>query len=222
MMLAIDTSTQWMGLVIFDGQQVLYEKVWRTSRRHTVELTPAIQSALKECGLKADALKVVAAALGPGSFTSLRIGLAAAKGLSLALRIPLIGIPSLNITANGQSASTHPLICVLKAGRERLAAQRFLYEENGWKSDGDIFMATASELEEGISSRTLLAGEINAEDRRILERRWRNALIAPPQDNFRRPAILAALAWKRFEIGNFDDPASLAPIYLHTLGTPTE
>jgi tRNA threonylcarbamoyladenosine biosynthesis protein TsaB len=41
MILAIDTSTQWMGLALYDGSQVLYEKVWRTNRRHTVELIGA-------------------------------------------------------------------------------------------------------------------------------------------------------------------------------------
>ena len=57
MILAIDTSTQWIGLALFDGAQILYSKVWRTSRRHTVELVPAIQAALAESGVEFAALK---------------------------------------------------------------------------------------------------------------------------------------------------------------------
>lgn len=222
MILAIDTSTQWMGLALYDGWQIIYEKIWRTSRRHTVELVPAVQTAMAETGLEIRSLKVVGIALGPGSFTSLRIGLAVAKGLALSQRIPVIGIPSLDITANGIPLSDKPLLAMLKAGRDRLAVQRYHPMEAVWAPEGDIFMATALELEETIITPTILAGEISQDDRRILERRWRNALVASPAENLRRPSILAQLAWKRLEIGQVDDPASLAPIYLHTLGIPAE
>lgn len=222
MILAIDTSTQWMGLALFDGWQILYEKIWRTSRRHTVELVPAIQTAMAETGLEASALKAVGIALGPGSFTSLRIGLAVAKGLALSLRIPVIGIPSLEITANGLTLSDKPMLAVLKAGRERLAVQRYHQGDNAWAAEGEIFMASALELEDMITSPTILIGEINQEERRILERRWRNALIASPAENSRRPSILAQLAWKQLETGQVDDTALLAPIYLHTIGTPAD
>jgi tRNA threonylcarbamoyladenosine biosynthesis protein TsaB len=222
MILAIDTSTQWMGLALFDGWQILYEKIWRTSRRHTVELVPAIQTAMTETGLEAKALKAVGIALGPGSFTSLRIGLAVAKGLSLSLRIPVIGIPSLDVTANGLALSDKPMMAMLKAGRERLAVQRYHPKDNAWAAEGEIFMASALELEDMITSPTILIGEIDQDERRILERRWRNALIATPAENSRRPSILAQLAWKRLETGQVDDTASLAPIYLHTIGTPAD
>lgn len=222
MILAIDTSTQWMGLAIFDGWQILYEKIWRTSRRHTVELVPAIQTAMAETGLEAGSLKAVGIALGPGSFTSLRIGLAVAKGLALSLRIPVIGVPSLDITANGLALSDKPMLAMLKAGRERMAVQRYHPGENEWDAEGEIFIASALELEEIITSPTILIGEINQEERHILERRWRNALIASPAENSRRPSILAQLAWKRLENGQIDDTALLAPIYLHTLSIPAE
>lgn len=220
MILAIDTSTRWMGLSLFNGSQILYEKVWRTSRRHTVELIPAIQSALAETGLETADLKSIAVALGPGSFTSLRIGLAAAKGLALALRIPLIGIPSLDVTAAGQALTNKPMIAVLKAGRGRLAARRYHPGEGRWEPEGEIFKATPMELERMLTSPTILCGEIDGEARQILKRRWRNSLVARPSKNLRRPAILAELAWQRLEKGSHDDSALLSPIYLRTAGTP--
>lgn len=221
MILAIDTSTRWMGLSLFDGAEILYEKVWHTKRRHTVELMPAIQAALTETGLGTGDLKSVAVALGPGSFTSLRIGLATAKGLALAERIPVVGIPSLDVTASGQELTNKPMIAVLKAGRGRLAAQRYHPGEGRWEPEGEIFMATPMDLERMVTSPTILCGEIDSEARRILERRWRNAHVARPSKNTRRPAILAELAWELFENGRFDDTASLAPIYLRTASTPS-
>ena len=220
MILAIDTSTQWMGLALFDGSQILYEKVWRTNRRHTVELVPSIQNIFIETGLEITSLKAIAVALGPGSFTSMRIGLAVAKGLSLSLHIPVIGIPSLNISACSQAVQDLPLFCVLKVGRGRFAAQKYRPNGKTWEAAGEMLTLTPKELEERVTSPTIICGEIDAEDRRTLERRWRNALVASPAANVRRTAHLAEMAWVRLTANDVDDPVSLAPIYVHTLGSP--
>lgn len=220
MILAIDTSTQWMGLALYDGSQILYEKVWRTNRRHTVELVPSIQNCFFESGLEIPAVTAVAVALGPGSFTSMRIGLAVAKGLSLALHIPIIGIPTLDIAAYGQPVQDLPLFCILKVGRGRFAAQEYRSNRKIWKSAGELLTLTPQELEERVNAPTLICGEMDAQDRRTLERRWRNALVASPAANMRRPAHLAELAWVRLAAEQIDDPISLAPIYVHTLGSP--
>ena len=222
MILAIDSSTQWMGIALYDDAQILYEKVWRTNRRHTVELAPAIQSAIGDCGLQISDVKAIAVATGPGSFTSLRIGLAIAKGLALSLRIPVAGIPTLDIIAACQPVGEQPLIALLKAGRDRLAGCEYRAVEGMWQAQGEIFMTSARELESRIERPTIICGEIDAEDRRTLERRWRNAILASPAQNVRRPAILAQLAEKRLETGRADDVVSLAPIYLRTLNTPAE
>ncbi len=217
MILAIDTSTQWIGISLFDGCQVLYEKVWRTNRRHTVELSPSIKNALLDTDTDRKDLKGVAVALGPGSFTSLRIGLAAAKGLSLSLHIPLIGVPSLDITARGIPVQDIDLICLLRAGRERFAAMKYTSVEGKWASSGELLVVSAYELEKNITSRTLVCGEIDNDERKILSRRWRNIQFADPPQNIRRPSILANMAFERFIVQDFDDAASMAPIYLRTV-----
>jgi len=222
MILAMDTSTQWMGLALAHEQQILYEKIWKTRRRHTVELTPAIQQALAECGCQTSQLSSVAVARGPGSFTSLRIGLAVAKGLALALGVPIIAIPTLDITAACQSPNDLPMIAVLKAGRERFACCRYEWTSQGWFAQGEIFSASAQQLEESIASPTLICGEIDAQDRKTLERRWRNVRVADAADNIRRPSRLALLAVQKLEANQSDDVVSLAPIYLHTLSVPAE
>lgn len=222
MLMAVDTSTQMMGLALYDGDRVLGEMVWQTRNHHTVELAPAVDSLLKRCGVASDALSVLGVALGPGSFTSLRIGLAIAKGLALSLRIPVAGIPTLDIIAACQPVGEQPLIALLKAGRDRLAGCEYRAVEGMWQAQGEIFMTSARELESRIERPTIICGEIDAEDRKTLERRWRNAILASPAQNVRRPAILAQLAEKRLETGRADDVVSLAPIYLRTLNTPAE
>ena len=80
MLLAIDTSTRYAGVALYDGIQVTGEVVWTSQDHHTVELVPVIAEVLQRAGKKVTDLTAVGVALGPGSFTGLRIGLAAAKG----------------------------------------------------------------------------------------------------------------------------------------------
>ena len=101
-LLGLDTSTRSVGLALYDGTQVLSEAVWTSHDHHTVELAPAVGDMLSRAGLEPSHLSAVAAATGPGSFTGLRIGLALAKGLALARRLPLVGIPSLDVLAAAQ------------------------------------------------------------------------------------------------------------------------
>ena len=217
MILAIDTSTQWVGVAIHDGDAILYEKVWRSNRRHTIELAANIRSAFTDCGMSPATLSAVAVALGPGSFTSLRIGLATAKGFCLSQQIPVIGIPTLDILASAQPLNDLPMICLLKAGRNRLAAARYENREGRWSAAGEPVSTTVEELEKSIITPTWICGEIDAQDRKILSRRWRNAVIAQPVDSLRRPSCLAEMAWERFRRKDWDDVLSLAPIYLHTI-----
>lgn len=219
MLLAIDSSTQWIGLALYDGVQVLGETIWRTRNHHTVELAPAVNDLMKRSGAKPEQLKVVAAALGPGSFTSLRIGLAVAKGLCLAQKLPIVGIPTLDILATAQPLQTLPMLAVLQAGRGRLAVVNYLVEKSVWHAQGEARVTSAEELSQQIKSPTYICGELSAEDRQTLHRKYKNVILASPALCVRRPSLLAELGWNRLQAGKVDDVVSLAPIYLHVAGS---
>lgn len=216
MILAIDTSTNWLGICLYRTSSVLYERTWKTSRRHTIELAPAVISALAECSLAMGELKGLAVALGPGSFTSLRIGLTFIKGLAFALHLPVVGIPTLDCLASAQPINEKPLICVLQAGRSKLAMAEYKVENDHWISDGNYHVVTAKDLVSRINSPTLVCGELEEEDRHTLARKWKSVILASAAKSLRRPAYLAELAALRFEAGRADDPVTLTPIYLHT------
>jgi len=216
MLLAIDTSTQWMGVALYDGEMVLGEMTWKTKRHHTVELAVSIETLLARCGVNVTDLDVLSIALGPGSFTSLRIGLAHVKGMSLALHIPVIGIPTLDILAAAQPKEDRRLVAVLSAGRRRLAYQYYSWKgKKGWVTDSDPLLATAEEMAESIKEPVLVAGELTSEDRKILRQGLPEAELRKPADCLRRPAYLAAKAWVRYAKGDVDEVANLSPIYLH-------
>lgn len=220
MLLALDTSTSWISLALHDGTFVRYESTWESQHHHTVELAPAVQRLFAQTGIAQDDLTGLAVAVGPGSFTSLRIGLAYAKGMALALNLPLAGVPSLDVIAQAQPLDERPMIAVLHAGRRRLAYATYQVAGDRWVAQGEPDVIEARELVKTIESPTLVCGELSEEARAIIGRRWKNASIAPPERCLRRAGFLAALGWERLAAGSADDPVSLAPIYLSTAATP--
>lgn len=219
MILAVDTSTTQVGLALYDGVQVVGEYAWRSGRRHTTELAPAIQDLLTRCNLTMDDVTVLGVALGPGSFTSLRVGLALVKGLALSKQIPVIGIPTLDILAHVQPASKHLLMCAIQAGRSRFAVGVYKSSEKGWQVQGPARVVTLEALLAGVRSPFHVCGEFSAvEIQKVTENE--NVRLVSPAGSIRRPAVLAELAWARWQAGDVDDEASLAPIYLHTESSP--
>ncbi len=219
MLLAVDTSTAQIGLGLFDGVQVIAESSWYSQQHHTIELAPALADLLRRASCSMRDVQAIGVALGPGSFTALRVGLAFVKGLALAKKLAVVGVPTLQIVAAGQPASKLPLVAVLQAGRGRLAAERFKYVEASllvmaWKSQGPAEITTADALADSIEKPTLVAGELTAAERQRLARKKVNILVAPPSLCVRRPSVLAQLAWTRWQESRVDEAASLAPIYL--------
>lgn len=215
MLLAVDTSTQTIGLAIYNGWQVVCESVWQSHNHHTVEVAPAINALLQNSGLKANALQALAIASGPGSFTGLRIGMALVKGMALSLHIPVVSLPTLDILAAGQPLQDHPLAAVLQAGRGRLAVGWYRNNGDAWESQGKAEVATIQQFSARIQRPTIVCGELSAEDRQTLMRKRKNVLLASPAQCVRRPAWLAEMAWKLWQAGKVDDPITLSPIYLH-------
>jgi len=214
MLLAVDTSTAQMGLALYDGTQVIAEYAWRSGHRHTVELAPATAELLARCGLTMENVQALGVALGPGSFTSLRVGLAFVKGLAIARHIPLIGIPTLDILANAQPISKLPLAVAIQAGRGRFALGWYKVSRKQWQSLGDARVVTLEALLAEVQSPCVVCGEFPAEARQQIVNH-REAQLVSPTGSVRRPAVLAELAWARWQRGDVDDEASLAPIYIH-------
>ncbi len=214
MLLALDTSTERLGLALFDGHQVWSEVVWQVGRHHTRTLVPWMYRLLESQGVTPDQVRVIGVATGPGSFTGLRAGMAVAKALALALGVQLVGVFSLDVAAASvPPQSPLPLMAVLPMGRGRLAVGRYHYRGGQWHADGPPLLMTPQELVDALQEPTLVAGEMSTEIRQELAQ---SPLVrlAPPPWCVRRPAWLAQLAWERWQKGLVDDPVTLNPYYL--------
>lgn len=221
MLLAIDTATRTLSLALHDGAQVVAESTWLTNGRHTVELTPAIQSMLTAAALKPSDLTHLAVSQGPGSFNGLRVGFSAAKGLALALGLPLIAVPTLDVVAAAQSYVAGRLIGVAQAGRGRVVMQTYAWLDGAWVGQGDTQIVAWDKLLAPLQSPTLISGEIDADGVTAIQAAMaagQPVQMARSAVNLRRAGFLAELAWGRWHAGSVSDLSGGAPFYLHQPG----
>jgi tRNA threonylcarbamoyladenosine biosynthesis protein TsaB len=218
MLFAVDTSTAQIGLALYNGAQVVAESLWSSPARHTQELAPAFAEMLTHTGVKVDEIQALGVALGPGSFTSLRVGLAFVKGLAFSRNLPVMGVNTLSVVAASQPLSALPLACVLPAGRGRLALGWYDAQNNGWQPIGSLSVVTVEVLAASIERDSVIVGDLSAAERVRLQENPRIRLVSPALGT-RRPGLLAELAFARWQAGQIDPLASLAPLYLH-IGEP--
>jgi tRNA threonylcarbamoyladenosine biosynthesis protein TsaB len=116
---AIETATETIGVAVRTGAGVQAEFVLTGRRRHVESLAPALEHLLAQVGLAAPDLEAIAVDLGPGLFTGLRVGVAAAKGLAQALGLGIVGLSSLEIltSAAGRAGHTGFVLAAIDARR---------------------------------------------------------------------------------------------------------
>jgi len=219
MILAIDTATRWLGLALHDGTAVLAESGWRCLNNHTIELTPAIQNILEQASITPTDLSGIAIAIGPGSYTGLRVGLAVAKGLALANQTPLLGVPTLDIVAAGMGPQPGKLVIVAEAGRTRVCTAVYEWQSHhGWVAAHVPTIVAWEEILPQLADkdigRLLFAGEISPEAAKQIRAASKEFHVALPAASVRRASYLAEIGWRRLRQNQGDDAASLAPLYL--------
>lgn len=217
MLLALDTSTRQAGVALYDDKRgLLAEYNWLSANRHTEELLPAVAHVMAQAGLSPRDLTAVGVALGPGSFTGLRVGLAAAKGLALAHGLSLVGVSTLDFTAYPHQAQPVPVAALVQAGRGRVYWAPYAHGPAGWAAQEPPGLATVEAIAYKIVRATVFVGEVTPAMQETLTRFLGRARahFLPPALAARRAGYLAELAWGRLQAGQTDDPATLSPIYL--------
>ncbi len=223
MLLALDTSTKLAGIALYDGTAgLIAEYNWHSANRHTVELMPQVAQMMSQAGVTPADLRAAGVALGPGSFTGLRVALAAAKGLALANGLVLLGVPTLDAVAYPHQSQPTPVVALVQAGRGRVCWTTYAHGPGGWASQAPFRLSTVAEMAASIVRPTTFAGELLPADQETLMQALGRARahFLPPALTMRRAGFLAELAWRRFANGEADDLATLNPIYLHEPDKP--
>ena len=120
LILGIDTATDQVSVALGGHEGVLGSVTLAKGRRHAETLVPAIAFLRQQTGIGLDELGVVAVDVGPGLFTGMRVGVATAKAMAYALRVPVIGVPSLDLVAFPLRLTSRLIVAAVDARRGEL------------------------------------------------------------------------------------------------------
>lgn len=218
MILAINTATVQSGAALLNlTGEVLAEHLGTAQERHYGDLMPAIHSLLGAVNAPFSALKAVVVSRGPGSFTGLRVGLAAAKGLCHALGIPLIGVSSLEALASQIFWPGWPIGALLESRRGEVFASLFFRAEDlRLARRGEEVCLRYEEFPAFFPDTTLFVGNRFGMQAELTRKALggTRALLAPASLWHLRASSVGALGLARFTAREFDDLQDLGPVYL--------
>jgi|TARA_B100001971_G_scaffold195245_1_gene201934 tRNA threonylcarbamoyl adenosine modification protein YeaZ len=215
MQLAIDTSTDTASLAIVKDHEIVAELTWHCQKNHSQELIPNMSQLLKLTKLEFKSISHIIVARGPGSFNGLRVGLSCAKVLAFSLKIPLVGISTLEAEAYQHAEIGLPVCSILGAGRSEISAAIYQKKDNQWHQLSGEHITTVEALCSKITDKTIFCGQISPTIASQLEVNLKELAVIPsPSSRLRRAGFLAELGLKRLKAGDFDHLATLQPIYL--------
>lgn len=217
--LAIETSGLFgsvaAGEVCDDGCSIVASAPLPRDQRSARTLAPAIERLLNECGWRPAEVTCVAVAVGPGSFTGLRVGVTTAKAFAYAVGAGAVAVDTLDALAEAaEPQDSGRLWATLDAQRRELFLAPFEAEDAGWTRGGETHRSTRDELAAELAEGDAVVGPL-AEELAAL-RPGVSPIIAEPAAT----AVLR-VAWRRWAAGEWDDPLALVPRY-HRLSAAEE
>ncbi|MGZ6978208.1 MAG: tRNA (adenosine(37)-N6)-threonylcarbamoyltransferase complex dimerization subunit type 1 TsaB [Acidimicrobiia bacterium] len=216
LVLAMDTATPRVSVALGRDGCVLGDVSLDGGRRHAEQLVPAIKYLCGELDVDLQQLAFVAVGLGPGLFTGLRVGVTTARIMAQSLRIPMVGVPTLDLIAYPLRHASRIVVPVVDARRDEVFFACYQPVPGGVQRITDYEVSTPDGLAGELSARgedALLAGdgalrfaaELGALDR---------VELAGPGAALPSAAALVELATARYEREEFSPPADVHPLYL--------
>ncbi|MBR3934625.1 MAG: tRNA (adenosine(37)-N6)-threonylcarbamoyltransferase complex dimerization subunit type 1 TsaB [Clostridia bacterium] len=210
--LAMDTSSVNATVAVCDENKILGEYTIAGDRAHSQIIMPMLEELLKKCSLDIDDIDVFAVALGPGSFTGLRIGIAAMKTFASTLNKKIIGISSLDVVAANFFACDKYICPIFDARRSDV--YNAVYKD-GKKISDDRICDIDTVLCEMSDKKVIFAGDGVIKYReKIQEANNPNWYIAPCNLSHQSASSLASIALFKGKNNEFDSFDSVLPIYI--------
>ena len=215
--MGIDTSATAASVSICEGERVLSEFFVNVKLTHSQTMMPMVKAALDCAMLSLSDIDVFAVANGPGSFTGLRIGISAVKGMAFALEKPCVGVSTLEAIA--QNAVSIPgILCPVMDARVK-QVYNALFESDGQRMTRlcpDRALTIAGLLEElrSFDRPVILVGDGAELCYREFAEKLPQAVLAQPNIRYQRASSICALALKEAEDKNFVSADALGVQYL--------
>ncbi|OAS84689.1 MULTISPECIES: tRNA (adenosine(37)-N6)-threonylcarbamoyltransferase complex dimerization subunit type 1 TsaB [Metabacillus] len=159
--LAIDTTNYVLGIALVDEGNVIGEYITNLKKNHSVRAMPAIDRLLSDCDVTPQQLDKIVVATGPGSYTGVRIGVSIAKTMAWSLKIPIVGVSSLEVLAANGRYFNGFISPIFDARRGQVYTGLYQYANGGLvtiKNDQNLLLADWLKILEDKKERVLFVG----------------------------------------------------------------
>ncbi|CAM8645417.1 COG1214 Inactive homolog of metal-dependent proteases, putative molecular chaperone [Acidimicrobiia bacterium] len=212
----IDTATAQVSVAVGGHEGVLASTQSSRGRQHAEVLTPAIQFACKQARIEYSEISVVAVDLGPGLFTGLRVGVAAAKAMAHALSVPMIGVPSLDLLAFPVRFTSRLIVATIDARRGEIFYAFYRQVPGGIQRLSDHQVGSPDDLASellAVGEECLLVGDGAIRYREVFEGLKKCEIV---EEGFAYPSAtsLVLLAHAQALREQWVKPWDLEPLYL--------
>jgi tRNA threonylcarbamoyladenosine biosynthesis protein TsaB len=223
--LSIDTSTKNFSLAVSKDERVLRYRNIYLDKVLESSIIPAVEGILKSAKVKFADIDGFAVGLGPGSFTSLRVGLSTIKAFALSTGKPVVGISSLDVVAANVLGEDCDEICVVMDARRNLLYS-CIYDQgkNGLSRKSEPMLTGLDDLLNRVHGRTFFVGDAVSLNREAIKAKYQKAstqgsscapLFAEEKMGMPQARKLSVLAYRRFCKKEYDDSETLVPVYLY-------
>lgn len=213
--LAIETSSYCGSVALVEDGEVLGEVFFNIGPKNSEKIVLSIDWLIKNLNIPKDQINAVAVSKGPGSFTSLRVGVSIAKGISYSLGIDIVGVPSSRIIASNCAGINTQICTLIDAKRKEVYASLFNCKNGNLCSLVDDKIVRVEELNNFIDDETLFVGSGALIYRdTIAEIIEPKSHFAPELVNYPRASHCGLLAYTDIISGKKDNVFTLAPDYI--------
>jgi tRNA threonylcarbamoyladenosine biosynthesis protein TsaB len=213
--LGIETSTTTGSVAVVSEDSVIAQYSLNIEVTHSERLMSTVDRVLRDTGLSIDDMNGYAVAIGPGSFTGLRIGLAAVKGLALVTGKPVAAVPTLQALAWNLPYAAYPICPMLDARKNEVYAATYRFEGNTLVHAMAEAVLSLAQLSERISGKTLFTGEASHLFREELVNLFGDrALFAPRATILPSAASVAGIGLDMIKSGKQVDVDCVTPMYI--------
>lgn len=215
--LAIDTATQVSSVAVASETRLLAELTMQARLTHSETLLPHMEQVLKMANVKKEELEGIAVSLGPGSFTGLRIGLAAAKAVCYALKLPLVGVPTLEALAWHYPVAGVRVMTLLDAQKGNAYRQSFRWHNGRMEALEEITVVSLPEVIAScaaLQEPVVLLGDVVSKKIAGKFELPSNVSLAPAHLVMPRAACVAMVGLKKLAVGETGNVMDMEPIYI--------
>ncbi|MCX5705340.1 MAG: tRNA (adenosine(37)-N6)-threonylcarbamoyltransferase complex dimerization subunit type 1 TsaB [Candidatus Omnitrophica bacterium] len=212
--LGIDTTTRFMCIGVYDNGKS-YEYIIETGHKLSTLLALHLKRILDSLGWKAQDLDYLACGLGPGSFTGIRVGVSAIKGLAWALKKPVVGVPTLDLLAENALEIEEDIAVAVDAKRSLIYCAMYQKKAGRIKRSSPYMLRSPDEFCRNVRPGSVIIGDACGIYRAQMIKGILGAQLIEKDSWYPKPENLIALVLEQIKNKKISNVFKIKPIYLY-------